>query len=684
MNRICKLPLPTFAFFFMLHSIAVFSQPVASPEVKCLNVASTGDVTITWIIPPDPGATFMNYQIYSSPSATGPFGLAGTVTNYSQNNFTHSGAGANTSRIYYLVRTESSGPVLAAPQDTFSTIFLTVANVGGNAQLNWNKISIQPISTSSGWYRIYREYPAGNWTLRDSTQNLSYLDITDVCNPGGLPINYRIEISDNTGCISRSNEAGAALLSDNTPPITAPLDTVSVNASNLAAISWSSSPSPDTDSVIIYRWSPGWNPIDTVPVPQTFYVNAGSNAGTISELYRVAFLDSCGNLSPLVTFHRTIYLEVTFDVCASTASLAWNHYINMNPAVTQYEIYKSVNAGPYSLIATNPANDTTYTDNSISLGSNYCFVVRATNGGKTSSSNRVCFSANVSQPPQFTYSRYATVTSDKSIDLSAHVDPAQGVKEYRLERATGNSGSFSLIQTLPKTGSAISFTDNKVSAATDFYSYRWLAMDSCNNVIMTSNTATTMLLSATIAPNLDVTLSWNDYSSWMGTVGEYKVYRAIDGVWNPAPIGTVSFTASGGTFTDDVSPYFTSTGIFSYYVTATEKNVNAFGFRDSSISNVAKVFQYPKIYVPNAFTPNGDNVNDVFLPVAGFITPGNYTFTVFDRTGTPVFTTGDTSQGWDGKKKGRPCPEGVYMYLIQCKASNGDDSKVSGTISLIR
>lgn len=679
----------TFPFLFFTFSFSdCFGQQVLSPEVKCIAVnPANGDVTLYWTIPSDPGLTFSNYQIYASTSAMGPYGLVGTVSNYTQGLFTHIGAGANTTRVYYLVQTESSGFGLAAPQDTFSTIFLTLANVGGNAQLNWNKISIKPVSTSSGWYKIYREYPIGNWILRDSTQNLTYLDITDVCNTSNQLINYRIEVSDNTGCISTSNHAGTFLLNDNTPPLSAPVDTVSVNASNLATISWLHSPSADADSVYIYQ-GPGsggpWTRIGSVKVPQTSYINSGSNAGNISEWYRVAFKDSCGNISPLVTFHRTIYLNVNFDICASTASLIWNSYINMSPPITQYEIYRSVNAGAYALLGINAANDTTYTDHTISLGNNYCYMIRAINGSKTSSSNRACFNANVSQPPQYVYSRFATVISDKSVALTAHVDPAQGVKYYNLERATGNSSNFSVIKTLPKTGSTLSFIDNNVSATTEFYSYRWRAMDSCNNVIMSSNTSTTILLTATIAPNLEVTLSWNDYNAWLGTVDEYKVYRSIDGVWNPTPIGTVPYTSNGGTFTDDVSPYLTATGIFSYYVTAIEKNGNSFGFKDSSVSNVARVFQYPKIYVPNAFTPNGDAINDVFLPVIGFIKPGTYLFTVFDRTGTPIFNTTNPSEGWDGKKKGRPCPEGVYMYLIQCKASNGDDSKISGTISLIR
>ncbi|HEY4798467.1 MAG TPA: gliding motility-associated C-terminal domain-containing protein, partial [Bacteroidia bacterium] len=76
--------------------------------------------------------------------------------------------------------------------------------------------------------------------------------------------------------------------------------------------------------------------------------------------------------------------------------------------------------------------------------------------------------------------------------------------------------------------------------------------------------------------------------------------------------------------------------------------------------------------------------NDVFLPVIGFIEPSDYSMMIFDNTGTLIMGTNIPTEGWDGTKHGHPCMEGVYMYLIQCKASNGNDSKLYGTVSLIR
>ncbi|HEY4798287.1 MAG TPA: fibronectin type III domain-containing protein, partial [Bacteroidia bacterium] len=592
-----------------------YSQPVTSPNVKCISVAPTGDVTLTWVIPPDPGGNFVDYKIFSSLAVAGPYSLVSTITTYGQNSITVIGAGANTKRVYYLVQTDyNPGPVISLPLDTFSTIFLKVTNNVSTAKLDWNKISVQNIPTSSGWYKIYREFPSGsgNWVLRDSTQSLTYTDVIDVCNKTNDTINYQVKIADNTGCISVSNTDGG-VFHDQTYPIISPIDTVSVNAAGKATISWYLSPSPDADSIIIYKANAvgGWVYLTSVPVPLTFYLNNLSTASTGLERYRIAFRDSCGNLSPLGVEHKTIFLTASVNICAATASLSWNSYINMNSAVTQYKILRSVNGGPYTLLATNAANDTTYTDTGLALGSSYCYLIRAVDASnKTSTSNKACFNASVSQPPQYNYNRYATVISDKSIDIKAHVDPtATSVKYYTIERAINGSGVFITIATLPPPAvNVLSQTDNGVNTDLNSYVYKWNAIDSCGHLIMASNFDTTMLLTAQIAPNLNIDLSWNDYGSWLGKVDHYDIYRAVDGVWNPSPIGTASFTGTGGTYTDTtIVAYFSSKGIFSYKVVAKEGNGNAFGYIDSSVSNTTILYEYPKIYVPNCFTPNGDH-----------------------------------------------------------------------------
>lgn len=69
-----------------------------------------------------------------------------------------------------------------------------------------------------------------------------------------------------------------------------------------------------------------------------------------------------------------------------------------------------------------------------------------------------------------------------------------------------------------------------------------------------------------------------------------------------------------------------------------------------------------RFWIPNAFTPDADNLNDVFRPVT--IGVSNYSFTIFDRWGKLIYESNDITKGWDGKFKGKPCKQDVYVWKI--------------------
>lgn len=88
-------------------------------------------------------------------------------------------------------------------------------------------------------------------------------------------------------------------------------------------------------------------------------------------------------------------------------------------------------------------------------------------------------------------------------------------------------------------------------------------------------------------------------------------------------------------------------------------------------------------YIPNAFTPNGDYINNVFKPELMGVY--EYEFYVFDRWGEKIFETNDQTVGWDGKLKGNKCQQDVYVYLIKYRdVVNHESHRHSGTFSLIR
>ncbi|MDR3046084.1 MAG: gliding motility-associated C-terminal domain-containing protein [Bacteroidales bacterium] len=90
----------------------------------------------------------------------------------------------------------------------------------------------------------------------------------------------------------------------------------------------------------------------------------------------------------------------------------------------------------------------------------------------------------------------------------------------------------------------------------------------------------------------------------------------------------------------------------------------------------------PIIFVPSAFTPNGDGKNDVLYARGSVV--NTMLFRVFNRWGELVFESQNLQDGWDGKYKGMEAPEGVYDYFLSVTCINGETFVKKGNITLIR
>jgi len=89
------------------------------------------------------------------------------------------------------------------------------------------------------------------------------------------------------------------------------------------------------------------------------------------------------------------------------------------------------------------------------------------------------------------------------------------------------------------------------------------------------------------------------------------------------------------------------------------------------------------VVVPNAFTPNGDKINDVLTPIiqCDFVL---LDFNIFDRWGKAVFTSYDTNRGWDGTFNGGACSSGSYYYMLRGRDHFNKDVVMKGDITLVR
>ncbi len=133
--------------------------------------------------------------------------------------------------------------------------------------------------------------------------------------------------------------------------------------------------------------------------------------------------------------------------------------------------------------------------------------------------------------------------------------------------------------------------------------------------------------------------------------------------WCEGKIEVLDATGTGDKyFWSDFSPFesisVTDTGTYSVVVTSNNGCIQK--------DTVTLFYNCPfRLFIPSAFTPDDDNLNDIFKP--SIDATDFYTFQVFDRLGREMFKTSDPKEGWNGKEGSTLLPESTYTYLITYK-----------------
>ena len=112
----------------------------------------------------------------------------------------------------------------------------------------------------------------------------------------------------------------------------------------------------------------------------------------------------------------------------------------------------------------------------------------------------------------------------------------------------------------------------------------------------------------------------------------------------------------------------------------TLEGFNTYGCRNTDIVCITITKEWD-IFIPNAFTPNGDTSNDYFIPKGYGI--AQIDLSIFDRWGVCIFKETNTTLGWDGKYKGQLCQQGIYVYQVNIKAMSGENTTKTGHVTLL-
>jgi gliding motility-associated-like protein len=85
-----------------------------------------------------------------------------------------------------------------------------------------------------------------------------------------------------------------------------------------------------------------------------------------------------------------------------------------------------------------------------------------------------------------------------------------------------------------------------------------------------------------------------------------------------------------------------------------------------------------------AFTPNGDGINDLWLLTNGTACLTNIKAQVFNRYGSKVYESNNYQNNWNGTYKGDPLPDGTYYYIINFTLINGKLVQLKGNLTILR
>lgn len=400
--------------------------------------------------------------------------------------------------------------------------------------------------------------------------------------------------------------------------------------------------------------------------------------------------------------------QLAAEMLPQGASLAWDAY-GFCPNVTGIRVYRKIGASPYEpdpcetgvrpgyqRIADLDAHATSFLDTNggvdFGQGMEYCYRVVAVFPGDAESqpSEEVCVRRRNDLP-------LMTQVSNDSLDLVSGPVLVGWTEPLDIEPYYTAPFGYRLIRIVNGTtttlydGPGFAFQDEGVSLSENGEVRYQVEMHDANQYKMgTSATASPVLLSGT-GGDKTASLTWTEAVPWV--VDSTEVFRSVDSVFVKVAVTDVMGFADTLLENETVYRYYVRT--FGHY--ALEHlprplvNYSAIiEVKPSENEEPEPEPDQPVYELPNAFTPNADGVNDVFMPMR--ITPdliAKVSMHIFNRWGRIVYDTEDIFINWDGCAQGtrQPCADGTYFYVcdVEMTTPEGPVSKrLQGVITVLR
>ena len=265
--------------------------------------------------------------------------------------------------------------------------------------------------------------------------------------------------------------------------------------------------------------------------------------------------------------------------------------------------------------------------------------------------------------------KYISVVNDKSILLNWENDQTALISEVR--RSDPESGSLQKVFTF--SGNTDYFLDTMVETQKMSYYYQLVFVDSCSKYSAKSNIHRSILLYGENVENMYALLRWNNYEGWDNIEKEHVLIKLADNRENEEEKLVLDPLTEN--YIDH--EFYRDESLFRYY------QIKAVSKGDEDIeskSNLICINYFPTVIIPTAFTPNGDQLNDVFEINAVGIQ--DFQVQIFNRWGECIYIF-KKGEFWDGTYKGKICETGVYFYQFNGTTIRNANINRNGTINLI-
>jgi gliding motility-associated-like protein len=307
--------------------------------------------------------------------------------------------------------------------------------------------------------------------------------------------------------------------------------------------------------------------------------------------------------------------------------------------------------------------DVTYSDEDVQCGSYSEYQIVARINDVTSTSAPVGVKTEISSPRPIQEAVVAVV-DDHSVVIQANVPGAGPNSTYDLsiEKAEAGSATFRKIITLFNENE---YTDPDVKSNELSYCYRMSYQNSCGQKAPASQPICTILLTKQLS-----TLSWTAQSPFLSGVASYDVDQTgSSGGQEQIPVQMNSSYSVKLNAQSDLE--------YNFQIRANSVTPGLW-----SLSNVINYKRSAGVFVPDAFSPNGDGYNDILEAKSNQLR--SFDFSIMNRWGEVVFHSDDISNSWDGTIKGENAPVGYYIYKVIFVDDIDQTVEKNGTFMLLR